>query len=311
MDNSKWLPFSIREGYINANDILSKNYKGMTEELKTSLWNKIYNLFHKYFSMINEFQTYENIFYKEFAFKIWEEAIKKDIQKLKLNSSSLGGISLEALLMNFKKEYNALEWFRIYDVIECITKNLQISLKLTHVRSSLFDEWINDVNNVLEREFAPYRLLKEKEGIVVPITNEKEIETVEQALYQSKLKFTPVYEHLKKSIQHLSNREKPDYENAIKEAVSAIESLANLILGESSTLTALLQKLSSKLNVPKFIELQIKELYNWSSREPIRHGTGESPNKIGQEEARFVIIEVSALINYLISKLAKRSGGLT
>ncbi len=316
MTEKEYYPFSIREGYINYEAMLKKNLKGITIELRTAIWNEIYRLFKKYYNLTRDLFPEdvfsEEKFYDNFLFKIWAEIVNKDIQGFKLYSiNELGFISLEKALEFFKKEYYELPWFKVYDTIELITlllqkeaenisKNSMLSIHSSKIRD-FYNSWLENINSALKRNFAPYRLLKE--GLVVLITNETEIKTIEEALKKSYGKFAPVYEHLKKSIKFFSHRENPDYENAIKEAVSALESLANILLDKKGkSLTASHQKLASELNLPKFAELQIKELYNWASNSTIRHGTGEKPNVIGQKEAYLLLVQISALINYLISK---------
>jgi len=324
MKNEEYLPFSIREGHISYEAKLKKNLKGMTPELRTAIWNEIYRLFVKNYNLTQEVfyknwveKLKDEKFYEDFLFKIWSEIINKDVQEIKLLSiNDFGFIVLEKALKLFKDEYYKLPWFKVYDAIELITFLLQKEMEnilndpvLSIHRLKIinfYNSWLEDINSALKRNFAPYRLLKE--GLVVPITNETEIKTIEEALKKSYGKFAPVYEHLKKSIKFFSHRENPDYENTIKEAVSALESLANILLNRKGrSLTALHQKLASEFNLPKFVELQIKELYNWASNSPIRHGTGEKPNVIGQEEAYLILVQTSALINYLLSKAERLS----
>jgi len=307
----EYRPFSVREGYVNPEEILKQNFKGMTKELRIELWNEIYRLFKEYHSSLPDYVGFEQTFYEEFVFRIWGEALGEDVQRLENWSidSVFGNISLKQVLFIFREKYERLEWFRIYDMLEYITQILPRSLRITRVSFKLFDAWLSNINSILKRRLSPYRLMKD--GIIIPITNEMEIKTIEEALDVTDGKFSSVYKHLKKSLQHFSDRENPDYENAVKEAISALESFANLILRKKGkTLTELRQKLSSELNLPRFVELQIKELYNWASQTPVRHGTGEEPTIVDQEEARLVVVEISALVNYLISKAVVKTGGL-
>ncbi|MBQ9030152.1 MAG: hypothetical protein IJ106_01695 [Parasporobacterium sp.] len=81
------------------------------------------------------------------------------------------------------------------------------------------------VNTYLEREYIGYRFV---DGIIVPISDEYEIDTINEAFSN---KFTPVYEHLSKANRLLADREKPDYENSIKESISAVEAMCEIITG--------------------------------------------------------------------------------
>jgi hypothetical protein len=72
-------------------------------------------------------------------------------------------------------------------------------------------------NVYFEQEYIGYRFVN---GIIVPISDAFEIETINEAL---KNKYKPVYKHISKANKLLADREKPDYENSIKESISAVE----------------------------------------------------------------------------------------
>ncbi len=282
----EYVSFSIREGHINPEEVIRRNYKDMTKELKTEIWNEFYGFF---LPLSSKIQT-------SILQKTWRGIFKEPIDDFYELLQIYFGNLIEFLTEEVKERFFRLEWNRIYDFLELIARETP---------SEYSKHFCERINKVLKENFSPYRFLEcDNVLLIVPIISDMELEALERAINKTKKKFIPVHEHLKKSIQHLSNRENPDYENAVKEAVSALESLANLILGErGETLTSLRQQLSSQLNLPRFVELQIKELYNWASDTPARHGTGDKPGLIGQEEAQLVVVQTSALVNYLISKM--------
>ena len=112
-------------------------------------------------------------------------------------------------------------------------------------------------------------------------------------------KFSPVREHTSKALKHLSNREKPDYENSIKESISALESLTKIILGEKGTFG----ELTKKWQIHQGLKDAINKLYGWASDENgIRHGGDKKTSKVGEEEARLILVLSSSLINYILFK---------
>jgi hypothetical protein len=101
----------------------------------------------------------------------------------------------------------------------------------------------------------------------------------------------------------------PDYRNSIKESISAIESLAKQITNEESGgLDKALSKLDSVVYFHKAFKAGLLSLYGYTSDEDgIRHAILEEPT-VGFDEAKFMLISCSALVNFMISKANK--GGL-
>ncbi|MCM1237081.1 MAG: hypothetical protein NC489_43960, partial [Ruminococcus flavefaciens] len=87
-----------------------------------------------------------------------------------------------------------------------------------------------EINEVFEREFVGYRFIT---GFIVPITDEVEIKEIVQSL---DIKFKGCKTQIQKALRLLSDREKPDYKNSIKESISAVESICKIIAGNSATL---------------------------------------------------------------------------
>lgn len=291
------IPFSIREGYVNPEDLTRRNFENMTDELRTALWNSFYKL-------LQHLSKNEKI-YRLLVENIWSDQFKESLDELAKKPLYISSFDTLKKYVNkeifylFKQKFYELRWYKIYDLVEHVAKFLQ-----NQPIKELSKYWHYIINQKLKKHFAPYRLIEE--GLVIPVTNETEIKEIENALRNAYGRYNPVYESLKKSLKHLSDKTDPDYANAIKESINALESLANIILGtEGRSLTSIHQKLCSKLSCPKFVEKQIKDLYDWASENPIRHGTGKILAGVGQEEARLVIVQVSSLINYLISKFEK------
>lgn len=117
------------------------------------------------------------------------------------------------------------EWYVIFDFIE----------KYLHIcDDEKYSQMAKVFNEILEDEVSAYRIIDE---IVVPITNESELETVSNAMNSS---YEAASVHIYKALELFANREKPDYENSIKESISAIESICASITGVTggnSTLT--------------------------------------------------------------------------
>lgn len=149
-------------------------------------------------------------------------------------------------------------------------------------------------NLILEKEMSAYRFVNKK---VTPITDEQELETLQDAVNKS---ISSVQKHLQRSLEMLSDRQKPDYRNSVKEAISAVECQVKLMLGEDKgTLGSLLGKIDG-LHVAQ--KEAFKKLYGYTSDEGgIRHSLLEE-DKIDFEDAKYMLVVCSAFVNYLTGK---------
>jgi hypothetical protein len=149
---------------------------------------------------------------------------------------------------------------------------------------------------------AGYRLVS---GRIVEITSEEEIKAIEQALaLPDSLK--PVREHLSQSLTLLSNRQKPDYRNSIKESISAVESLAKIISKQNgATLGPALDAVEKKTKLHAVLKQAFQKLYGYTSdAQGIRHALMDEPT-LDAEDAKFMLVSCSAFVNYLVVKAQK------
>ena len=116
-------------------------------------------------------------------------------------------------LRSFLTVSDKLKWYDVYDFIE----------KSLYVAKS--KELEKNYNRIMEEEGLLYRIVN---GLVVPIINDEEIESIQNA---SSTKYEFVNNHIEKALELLQKRQNPDYENSIKESISAVESLCSIITG--------------------------------------------------------------------------------
>ncbi|MCD6238197.1 MAG: hypothetical protein J7K51_02530, partial [Thermotogae bacterium] len=112
--------------------------------------------------------------------------------------------------------------------------------------------------------------------------------------------------HLKRALDLLANRKSPDYRNSIKEAISAVEAICNLITKEKkATLGQALKRIEDKVSLHPALKNAFSNLYGYTSdAEGIRHALLNEPN-LSFEDAKFMLVSCSAFVNYLISKASK------
>lgn len=105
-----------------------------------------------------------------------------------------------------------------------------------------------------------------------------------------------------KALNLLYDREKPDYSNSVKESISAIESMCNIILGtNNSTLGDALNKLENQgVKIHGAMKKAYSSLYGYTSdKSGIRHNSGIDENTTF-EEAKYMLVSCSAFLNYLV-----------
>lgn len=185
-------------------------------------------------------------------------------------------------------------WFEVYDFIE---------IHLSSINEPNRQERVRQYNNLLESEKSGYRVVS---NMVVPITNPSELKEIEST---ANCKYDSVAIHIRKALSLYSDFKKPDYENSIKESISAVEAICCIITGESgkqATLGNTLKKLKdNEVHIHPAMEKAFLSLYGYTSDESgIRHG-GIDFKGASAEDAKYMLISCSAFVNYLIEKWAK------
>ena len=187
-------------------------------------------------------------------------------------------------------------WHRCFDFLENILRRCTGGYAVDSLNAFFHREaaalLISGISQVMIDMKVGYTIMDNK---FVPILSRQEKKEIERA-YDTP--FSGPNQHIKKAITRLADRENPDYENSIKESISAVESIAKEITGKEKSLNALTQEL--KLH-PAFKE-GIDKLYNWTSAGEIRHGASGLLLNPDQSTARFMLVICSAFVNYIISR---------
>lgn len=189
------------------------------------------------------------------------------------------------------------EYDDVLTIVEYIVKQIESTFhkqnpgKISNIHKYL--------NHLFEKEYVGYRYINDK---ITPITNDVEIKEIEQA---ASTRFQKVNSFLDKSIELLSDRTNPDYENSIKESISAVEEMCNVILGEAGTLGASLKKLEqSGIEIHPSLKSAFEKLYGYTSDESgIRHAGRIDGKDATFAEAKFMLVSCSAFVNYLIDNM--------
>lgn len=157
-------------------------------------------------------------------------------------------------------------------------------------------------NNLFEQECIGYRFVSKQ---IVPITDESEAQEIGQACQTP---FDGARAQLQKALGFLSDREHPDYKNCIKESISAVESVCKVISGneKAALKDALNSLIANGMNIHGSLKSAILALYGYASDEGgIRHSERETESTVTFEEAKFMIVTCSAIVNYLVAEYGK------
>jgi hypothetical protein len=151
-------------------------------------------------------------------------------------------------------------------------------------------------NNRFEKYLVGLRFIGHE---ITPIDSLAAAEAVSGALAEVSLVDGARY-HLQHAVKLLSDREKPDFPNSIKESISAVESTVKKVTGVGTLGEGLKMLESHGLTIHPALKDAWRKMYGWtSSQDGIRHG-GINPADSNQELAKYVLVTCSAFISYLM-----------
>jgi len=274
------MKFSDRIGVTSVPHVLQTD--DMSPALRNSLWNL---LLRTIFPTNTAFHPIVTKHAAEFFFKIPVDTLPNFHQQ---------HIAWFKTLFYHKD----MPWWQIYNLIEFFADNCGVGKKVSW---TTLDSFVRAVNTVLETEMVGYRFIN---GVLAPITSEAELESIQQAVEAAQQHgFSGVRQHLASAVALLSHKPSPDYRNSIKESISAVESLSKQITGESSGgLDKALSRLDATVHFHGAFKAGLLSLYGYTSDDSgIRHAILDEP-KVGFDEAKFMLVACSALVNFIIMK---------
>jgi uncharacterized protein with PIN domain len=273
------MKFSERIGAVRR--LLQKD--SMDDALKNALWNITYRRF-----------------WESYAYEHHQQAsgVREGTLLLSIWADHFDQFSDEArpmipdLIKQVKKRYIESNWLEVYDFVEFV-----VNYRRSADENKMF---IADCNLVLEKHVSAYRFV----GMTLaPITSEEEITAVEQAMSHGD-QFRSVVSHLETAIARLADRESPDYRNSIKESISAVEAVCEIITGEKKVT---LGQALKKIGVHPALEKGFSAIYGYTSDAGgIRHALSDD-SIVDADDAKFFLVSCSAFVNYLIAKSSVHS----
>lgn len=281
-----------RNGFSDRNNIRTENTEIQLYEFDERTKNAVLSLISYVSKTIyGYFNSYSVGSHKQ----QFCEYVLSDIYAQKVNYSS--SYNFDKIIKEIEETINDDDYDSVLTVIEAIAQfwdqNYQYIIA-QRLGTTIFEQF----NNVFEQEYIGYRFVKDK---ITTITDENEIESINEAICNE---YKAVNEHLEKSLEKLSDRDKPDYENSIKESICAVEAICEIITdskGGQATLGNMLKKLEeSGVNIHGALKEAFNKLYGYTSdSKGIRHAGDIGGPNATFEEAKFMLVSCSAFINYL------------
>ena len=265
-----------------------------------------------------------------FSDRTKKEPINTIIQKDNLDERTRNKIIniIDVIIDSFDKVHKLDEFYNhIYKTVFCVTrdeipynrrqpildgikKNWQYYDILSFIEefviwyNKYFNQDLTEIfNGLFKIECVGYRFVNMQ---ITDIINDEEIKEIEEAL---NTKYSACSESINKALKLLYNRDNPDYSNSVKESISAIEAICNIILGtNNSTLGEALKKLEkNEFEIHSAMKKAFISLYGYTSdKSGIRHNNGVDENTTF-EEAKYMLVSCSAFLNYLIQVYEKNN----
>ncbi|MCR2784024.1 MULTISPECIES: AbiJ-NTD4 domain-containing protein [unclassified Microbacterium] len=192
------------------------------------------------------------------------------------------------------------EWFDVLDLIEEIVRYTQRSEDFhTSKAASAVAE---AMNGQFENYLVGFRFIG---GKISPLDSTAEADAVVTAQTDAHA-IAGARHALDRAVEHLADRQNPDYANSMKESISAVEAVVKKITGEH-TLGAGLSKLEAAgLTIHPALKGAWSKMYGWTSDgSGIRHGDIDAADA-DQALAKYMLVTCSAFVSYLIEQGRKK-----
>ena len=185
------------------------------------------------------------------------------------------------------------EYYAVLTIIEYVVSELYALTKVI--------DYSDAFNEVFQKEYVGYRFVNRT---IIEITDEQEIQSIENAVNSP---FAETNIHLEKALKYIADREHPDYENSIKESISAVEATCNKIAGKRGSLGETLKVLQDKgISIHPSLKSGFEKIFGYASdAKGIRHAGDLGGTNSTFEEAQFMLVACSAFVNYLIGNTSK------
>lgn len=258
----------------------------MDDDLRVSLWNAVGGFFFRNFNDNSRLSRDGDA--DRLLSNLWVNCFK-----LPLDERPTSWLNARQVL---RERVFTLPWLEVYDFIEFVAG--------AYGRPSISLAFVEECNRILKREMSAYRFVRFK---LVRITSEQELAAIEDALHTAS-PIQPVRDHLQNALSLLSDRKSPDYRNSMKESISAVEAVCQLLAGDPhATLGSALNAIqkSGKVELHSALKDAMTKLYGYTSdADGIRHALKDT-STVDYEDAMFMLTVCAGYVSYLTAKAQK------
>ena len=272
--------FSERYGFAPARS--SFQATSMDEPLRNGLWNAV--SFYVIDALWSETQANQR-----FLRRLWVDHYKLTVDQ------QPSTVDYEIRYIR-ERLFQKHPWYEPYDLIEFVLDAFPFA------DDSRRKNFVSLCNRFLQREMSAYRIAG---GKIARLTTEEEIAAVDEAATATS-QYAPVVTHIHRALELLSDRKSPDYRNAIKESISAVESICAIVTGKpKATLGEALKQLEKNgVNLHPALRGAFNQLYGYTSdAQGIRHALLDEAT-LDFEDAKFMLVSCSAFVNLLRARSA-------
>lgn len=282
MDKEGLVPVTLRGGFSDRNRIkvepIEMQYEDLDERTRIELVNTLSD-------------TYTNIL--DFYFGEGPLELFRDILR------NVYGQLIEGTPNCQSDAYHLMKQTILRDSYDSVLTVIEFWVQHAFI-STPFD-YSEAFNETFKREYVGYRFVNR---IITKITDEQEMQAIETAVNSP---FVETNVHLEKALKHIADREHPDYENSIKESITAVETTCNKITGKKASLGDALKTLEKNgVAIHPSLKSGFEKIFGYASdAKGIRHAGDLGGTNSTFEEAQFMLVACSAFVNYLIGNTSK------
>lgn len=250
------LPIAIRNSFSERNNIEKLSEEIQLKKLDDRTRIGILNMWSKF---------YEDVKWRSML----NNTNRKDILRLIITNvynqpASTWSLLKETIVLNeVEKTIRYDKYNKVFDLLE-YTISMFHSLKMgsTYRYGYQNNNYFSQLNKLFEQEFVGYRFIDNK---ISKISDPIEVKSINDTFSVS---YDTVKGHILKANVFLSDRDNPDYQNSIKESLSALEALAQIITGingAGATLGKMLKKLEDDGIISGAMKSGFSALYGFAS----------------------------------------------
>lgn len=289
-----------RGGFSDRNGIKQINTEIQINDFDKRTRIQIFNLFNKIYDVLYCGNNWNSVPVQNFFQNVYDDIFCLTIDTRKTIDDDKFFKAIQEFIM--QASYDEILTF-IEGISDYWCEDLHdLGYSSYNSNPSRYDIY-NLFNNLFQTEYVGYRFINR---IISPITDEIELNSINEGLQNEN---DIVKEHFDKALRFLADRDCPDYENSIKESISGVEAMCEIITGArggQATLGNMLKTLEDKgVAIHGALKSAFNILYGYTSdANGIRHAGDIGGEASTFEEAKFMLVSCCAFVNYLKGVLA-------